>query len=172
VRSQRSSISHCAPPYISPASATLRSMAPILEKTSSPDPSSRAHIEAALLKDGAQRIRLGVWQAWLPAKKRWLFKGLGPTSKEEVKTFLASTTYVRRFLADIYQLGPQLVIATWILEVWESTLNGWTLFYTNQLLSTVRDEPFLAEFVPHLSLSRSKSASHRGRSTPTPSDSS
>jgi hypothetical protein len=116
---------------------TRRSMAPILEKTSSPDPTSRTHIEATLIKDGARRIRLGVWDAWLPAKKPWLFKGLGPASKEEVKTFLASATYVRRFLGDIYSLGPQLVVATWFFGVWESTMNGWTIFYTNKLLSTV-----------------------------------
>jgi hypothetical protein len=115
----------------------MASMASAPEKTSSPDTSSRSQLMGDLVHNGTKTMRLGVWEAWSPAKPRQPFTGLGTNIHAYFSELGASINYVRRFLADIYKLGPRLIMAVWIVGISESSLSGWTVYFSNKLLGTV-----------------------------------
>jgi hypothetical protein len=112
-------------------------MASIPEKASLLDASFRTQLVANLVKDGTKTMRLGVWEAWSPAKPRTSFTGLGMDIRAYFSELGASVGYVQRFLADIFHLGPNLMLAVMVIGIWESMLSGWTVYYSNKLLGTV-----------------------------------
>lgn len=54
-----------------------------------------------------------------------------------VKDIASSFPFVRRFLADVYSLGPRLLLALWIAELLQSAHSGVSLYLSNWLLGTV-----------------------------------
>jgi hypothetical protein len=122
-------------------------MTPTPEKKGLQDVSPRRKAEEELINDGWKRVRLGVWEAWAATQSQRSFTWPGKALFDQIRELRSTLLHVRRFLSDVYALGPRVVVAVWILGFMDSLFPGLSVYYSNKLLSTV-SIPFVVLSAP------------------------
>jgi hypothetical protein len=103
----------------------------------------RRRAEEDLISSGVKRVRLGVWEAWVATQSR-PFAWPGKVQLDQIRQLRITLLYVRRFLTDVYALGPRLVLVIWILGFMKSLLPGLSVYYLSKLLRTVSVPLFIS----------------------------
>lgn len=111
-------------------------------------PPSTSHTLSKTPKDSSdtrpyESIQLGVYQVTFGDQGGSPAVSLPIPGREQaarVKNFIAMLPYTRRFLVDIYRLGPGLLVALWLVELLQGLAPGARLYISNWLLNTVRGE--------------------------------
>jgi hypothetical protein len=145
-------------------------MTPTPEKKGLQEVSPRRKAEEELISGGWKRVRLGVWEAWAATPSRRSFTWPGKAQFDQIRELRTTFLHVRRFLSDVYALGPRIVVAVWILGFMDSLLPGLCVYYSNKLLSTVSIFLVILGAPTHTPLIRSKTESRPGKLTAVPSN--